>query len=215
MNRTFKALSVLLHYPTAELQDTICDIRRVLIEEGLAVEPLLTRLQEKDLFALQADYVDLFDRTPRLSLYLFEHIHGDSRDRGQAMVDLQQLYRNHGLELDTRELPDYLPLFVEFLSILPLEKARQLLGEIVHILSALKQRLEEKESPYATVLSALIGLADAAADPKAVAALRDLPDTAPEILDQAWQEEPVTFSPGCAQTGGIEQSLVFNRRRHH
>lgn len=217
--KTFKALSALLNYPTAELQEAVGDIRQVLVDERLVeaetLEPLLTQVAKDGLFDLQSRYVDLFDRTPKLSLYLFEHIHGESRERGQAMVDLHELYRRHGLELDTRELPDYLPLFVEFLSIMPLEEARRLLAETVHILSALQQRLEEKGSPYAAILSALTMLAGLEAQPHAIAALRELPDATPELLDQEWEETPVTFGPECNQTGNSEQPIVLNRRRHH
>ncbi len=211
--KTFKALSALLNYPSAELQEAAGDIRRVLTEEKRVptdtLAPLLRRLRETDLFELQADYVDLFDRTPKLSLYLFEHIHGDSRERGRAMVDLHRLYRRHGLELDTRELPDYLPLFLEFLSTLPVDEAQTLLAETVHILAALETRLAERGSEYAAVLTALVMLADTPPAPRAVAGLRNLPDAAPEILDQEWEEAPVSFGPGCDQGRDGEQPLAL------
>ncbi len=214
--KTFKALSALLNYPSAELQEAVGDIRRVLTEERQVptdtLAPLLSRLREIDLFELQADYVDLFDRTPRLSLYLFEHIHGDSRERGRAMVDLHRLYRRHGLELDTRELPDYLPLFLEFLSTLPGDEAQALLAETVHILTALETRLTERGSEYAAVLTALVKLADTQPDPRAVAGLRNLPDAAPETLDQEWEEAPVSFGPGCEQGKHMERPLAAKRK---
>ncbi|HHJ38059.1 MAG: hypothetical protein AXA67_02735 [Methylothermaceae bacteria B42] len=215
--KTLQALSVLLHYPSTELQQSVGDIRQVLANEELVAQeslgPLLRQLAEDDLLTLQARYVDLFDRTPRLSLYLFEHVHGDSRDRGQAMVDLLQLYQKHGLEIDTSELPDYLPLFLEFLATLPLPEARSLLGETAHILAALQQRLEERESHYAAVISALLTLSQAEVSPEAVSALRELPDAAPEMLDQQWEEAPVTFGPECHQVSLAEQPIVIDRHR--
>ncbi|BCX87672.1 nitrate reductase molybdenum cofactor assembly chaperone NarJ/NarW [Methylomarinovum tepidoasis] len=214
MIRTFRALSALLTYPDAELQAAIPDIRQVLEDEQLVaretLEPMLTRLETGKLLDLQVDYVDLFDRTPRLSLYLFEHIHGDSRERGQAMVNLHALYQRHGLEIGGRELPDYLPLFLEFLATRPLDEARALLGETVHILAALRQRLEERDSGYALVLQALCGLADRPPAPQALTKLRDLPDADPETLDRAWAEAPVTFGPACTAT---EQPIIFDRRK--
>jgi nitrate reductase delta subunit len=123
---------VLLSYPTEELQSAAPELSANLAEERLLPESVLTKLRgfvdeiaTTDLFDLQERYVLLFDRTRSLSLHLFEHIHGESRDRGQAMIDLSQLYERHGLMIEARELPDYLPLFLEFLSTLPLEEARQ------------------------------------------------------------------------------------------
>ena len=122
--RTYRALAALLTYPTEELVGAIEEISSTLQTEGLlsvasrrSVERLLRELRTLDLFDLQERYVTLFDRTPSLSLHLFEHVHGDSRDRGQAMVDLIELYRRHGVEIATHELPDFLPLFLEFLEI--------------------------------------------------------------------------------------------------
>ena len=130
MAKTFKVLSALLTYPTAELQAAVAEMRAVLDAEALPAaaqprpaRPLLDELATGDLYDLQERYVLLFDRTRSLSLHLFEHVHGESRDRGQAMVDLKAMYESHGLATVTSELPDYLPLFLEFLATLPQAEA--------------------------------------------------------------------------------------------
>jgi nitrate reductase molybdenum cofactor assembly chaperone len=154
MARTFKALSALLGYPTTELQSSVGEIRTVLAEEHIvprasrrALEGLLTELETEDIYDLQERYVLLFDRSRSLSLHLFEHVHGESRDRGQAMLDLAALYGRHGLIVSARELPDYLPLFLEFLSCRPVDEARLQLGEPAHIIAALADRLRRRGRP--------------------------------------------------------------------
>jgi len=206
MAQTFKALSALLSYPTAELKLAANDIRAVLSEEALApswalkqIDRLLDDLEVLDLYELQERYVFLFDRTRSLSLYLFEHVHGESRDRGQAMVDLKSLYAKHDLEIDASELPDYLPLFLEFLSQLPTDEACKLLAEPVAVLAALKERLAKRQSAYAPVFRVLEAIAGAEPDEKELTLLRAAPDEAAddlEALDRAWEEAAVIFGPG-------------------
>ncbi len=139
-HKTFKALSALLTYPTEELSAAIPEITAALAAERLvsnnAIEqlhPLLGDLCILNLYDLQERYVELFDKTRRHSLHLFEHIHGESRDRGQAMVDLVEHYQRAGLLVTANELPDFIPLFLEFLSDRPLEEVRGLLNETAHI----------------------------------------------------------------------------------
>ncbi|MBC7135158.1 MAG: nitrate reductase molybdenum cofactor assembly chaperone, partial [Oceanibaculum nanhaiense] len=131
--KSFKALSALLNYPSAELVAAMPEIRAVLTGEGLvprsslkALEPLLSSFETAELYDLQERYVLLFDRSRSLSLHLFEHVHGESRDRGQALVDLSQLYDKNGFFIVANELPDFLPLFLEFLSTLPFGEATAL-----------------------------------------------------------------------------------------
>ena len=203
MSRTFQALSALLTYPTAELQDAGPEIGLVLAEDKLLsgsvwrqLSKLMTELATGDLYDLQERYVLLFDRTRSLSLHLFEHVHGESRDRGQAMIDLKAQYEQNGLAMSAAELPDFLPLFLEFLSTLPLPEACNMLGQPAHIFAALAERLRKRHSPYEAVFRALIALA--AAKPKAdeVSALLEAPDAdASDLaaLDAAWEEEAVRF----------------------
>lgn len=205
MAKTFKVLSALLSYPTEELQEASGDVCAVLRKEAFltaatqdALERFVAEFAAADLYDLQERYIELFDRSRSLSLYLFEHVHGESRDRGQAMIDLKALYEKHGLQCPSNELPDFLPLFLEFLSTLPIEDARKLLGQIDHIRSALGERLEKRQTPYAILFNALGELAIA---PEDVQALAELPDEDPNdlaALDAQWEDEPVTFGPESA-----------------
>jgi nitrate reductase delta subunit len=205
MAKTFKVMSALLSYPTKELQQASGDMCGVLRNEALlptvtqdALEQFVAELAAADLYDLQERYVDLFDRSRSLSLYLFEHVHGESRDRGQAMIDLKSLYEKHGLLCPSNELPDFLPLFLEFLSILPIEEARKLLGQIDHIRSALSERLEKRQAPYAVLFKALGVLAVPPEDIQALAGLLDEDPNDLAALDAQWEEEPVTFGPESA-----------------
>ncbi|WP_300530543.1 nitrate reductase molybdenum cofactor assembly chaperone [Maricaulis sp.] len=204
MTRTFKIFAALLSYPTEAIQAASPEFRGVLEQEGLLpvgqqlrLGHLIDQLATGDLYDLQERYVSLFDRSKSLSLHLFEHVHGESRDRGQAMVDLQDLYARNGLEISAKELPDYLPLFLEFLSTLPLEEARALLGEPGHVLEALRDRMRKRKSIYAAVFRALLSVAatNAAAGIADIHTEDEDPDDL-EALDEAWAEEPVTFGPG-------------------
>ena len=210
MNRTLKCLSVLLSYPTKELVATVPAIREAVSAEGQVPKAELGRLlalidgfATGDLYDLQERYVLLFDRTRSLSLHLFEHVHGEGRDRGQAMVDLKAHYARHGMDLGTSELPDFLPLFLEFLSTRPLPEARALLGQPLHVLTALRQRLAKRKSPYAAALAVLEAIAETDTG-DSVETLAELPDDDPNdlaALDRAWEDQPVTFGPGAA--GGV------------
>lgn len=210
MADTYRALAVVLSYPTNETAALMPAVRSALEGERLVpgsvlrrLSPLLDQLSSFDLYDAQSGYVDLFDRTRSLSLQLYEHVHGESRDRGQAMVELLKLYSSRGLELTSKELPDHLPVFLEFLSQQPANEAAALLGEAAHVLEALRERLKKRKSAYAHVFEALLALADAERNPEALKALLQEPDEDPndlEALDKAWAEEQVTFGPdkvGC------------------
>jgi len=210
MIRTFKVLSALLSYPTSELQEAVSEMRRALDSEAIVspatladLDGLIGEIADSDLFDLEERYVVLFDRTRSLSLHLFEHVHGESRDRGQAMIDLKNLYEQSGLAIDATELPDFLPLFLEFLSTRPIGEARDLLDQTAHITVALRARLVKRESSYAAIFAALTDLA--AADPARMA-VDDFPaetDGDPDdlaALDAAWEDAPVTFGPEAAST---------------
>lgn len=208
--KTFKALSALLTYPSRDLQEAVPAIRGVLAEGVMApagiaaLEPLLASLETGDLYDLQERYVLLFDRSRTLSLNLFEHVHGESRDRGGAMVDLLETYRAGGFDLAGTELPDHLPVLLEFLSVRPLAEAREILADAGHILVALAERLARRESVYAAVLEALAALSAADSTTEEAQALLSQQDDDPEdlaALDAVWEEAQVTFGPdpnaGC------------------
>ena len=217
MPRTYRALGALLTYPTPDLRQAVGDIASVLADERLVpVEPLRGFLKEiagADIYDLQERYVDLFDRGRAVSLHLFEHVHGESRDRGQAMADLIALYGEHGLEMAPGELPDYLPLFLEFLSLLPADVARPLLAEPGAILRELADRLARRHAGYAVVMQALADLARAPAQ-----GASDIPEEDPDdlaALDAAWEETAVTFGPGAAAACGPDRLRTRLRAATH
>jgi nitrate reductase molybdenum cofactor assembly chaperone NarJ/NarW len=224
MTKTFKVLSALLAYPTAELQAAASECRDAVASERLlprAVQRqlggLVDEIATRDLYDLQECYIQLFDRTRSLSLHLFEHVHGESRDRGQAMIDLKAQYEQHGLSVSAAELPDFVPLFLEYLSILPLAEACELLGQPAHILAGLAERLQRRKSPYESVFRALVALAAMKPDHAAVAAVLDEPDADPDdlaALDAAWEDEPVAFGPGAATSckDGLIARIRASRR---
>ena len=205
-SKTFKVLSALLSYPTADLQAAAGELRASLEAEAIVpqdlagpLDSLISELATGDLYDLEERYVLLFDRTRSLSLQLFEHVHGESRDRGQAMVDLKAVYDKHGLTIGTGDLPDFVPMFLEFLSTRPREEALELLAQPAHIFAALAERLAKRQSSYEAVFRILVALA-AAPKVEAVAALlaeadADAMDLA--ALDAVWEEEPVTFGPAA------------------
>ena len=208
MRLTLRALAALLGYPSAELQANIPEIRDALAEGALPraarrrLDPLLDRLETGDLLDVQADYSELFDRSRSLSLHLFEHVHGDSRERGQAMIDLGKQYLDRGFLLDGPELPDFVPVFVEFASCLPPAEAREMLAEPAHVFAALEERLTKRGSPYAAVFGALLAAADARPDREALAELEaKAPSDDPAKIDEEWEEKAVTFT-GSHDMGG-------------
>lgn len=218
MIKTLKVLSALLAYPGADLQQAAAagELREALLAEKLlpakrraALLEFIGELAREDLYQLQARYVALFDRTRSLSLHLFEHIHGDSRDRGQAMVDLLAMYERHGMQVAARELPDYLPLFLEFLSTLPPAQAREILSQPARIIAALKQRLEKSAGAatgYAAVFAALESIAGGKSAARVVGEVFAGPGDGPgnlDALDRDWEEQAVLFGPGNATPGQV------------
>ncbi len=206
--KTLKVLSALLTYPTDDLVAAIDELKAALAREALlkpkqlaAVNALIDDIAARDLFDAQERYIMLFDRTRSLSLHLFEHVHGESRDRGQAMVDLIKVYEDGGYTPTTTELPDFLPLFLEFAATRAPAEAVELIGQPGHVLAALRERLAKRNSPYEAAFAALVALSKARLDEAALAALRAEPDPEPddlEALDAAWEDEEVTFGPGAA-----------------
>ena len=220
MIKALKALSALLTYPSAELQQASGEISETIENDATLsigvrdrLHKLLTELASDDLYDLQERYVLLFDHTRSLSLHLFEHVHGESRDRGQAMIDLKAQYEKVGLFLSAAELPDFLPLFLEFLSTLPAPEARDMLAQPAHILAAMAERLRKRRSAYEGVFRALLALAAAKPKDDEVSALLALPDpdaTDMAARDAAWQDEQVTFGPGASD--GCKDGLIARIR---
>lgn len=186
--KTFKVLSLLLMYPEPERLAALPEMHAALVEESALngnaarrMAPLFELLSDSKLIELQENYVATFDRNPSHSLHLFEHIHGESRDRGPAMIDLLEEYWKHGFDASASELPDYVPLFLEFLSLLPDGEALELLGDAVHVLALIGKKLAANGSPYAAAFQTLEALSPVAAQELAEPPVRDM-DEAMEMF---------------------------------
>ena len=218
MNRplhyTLRALALLLSYPGEPVRARVPDLVAAIDEEAALpaarrgeIQAFAAELLRGEPLEVESRYVELFDRGRSTSLHLFEHVHGDSRDRGPAMVDLHKTYASAGLRLEGRELPDHLCVVLEFASTQPAKIAKAFLGEMAHILQAIFSALRQRDSAYATLLAAVLELAG-----QKVEAVPVAPE---ESLDATW-EEPVAFD-GCSQRGqaapGQPQPIQIVRRK--
>lgn len=213
---TLRALAHLLRYPDADMRSHLVDIHTALNAENALghvrrseLDALMDRLLAEGMDA-EAVYVELFDRGRGTALHLFEHVHGDSRDRGPAMIDLVKTYEQAGLLLDPAELPDHLTVLLEFASTQPTQEARAFIGEFAHILQSIAAALSRRHSDYAAVLAAVLDLAGQPLVAQAPAAAQ-----ADEPLDASW-EEPAAFG-GCNSQGqaspGTPQPVHIMRRQ--
>ncbi|TSE28051.1 Nitrate reductase molybdenum cofactor assembly chaperone NarJ [Tepidimonas thermarum] len=209
---TLRALAFLLRYPDHEVRARAPEALQVMAEEGAVPPGRLRRLQalvanwqRQDGYDVEAAYVETFDRGRSTSLHLFEHVHGDSRERGPAMIDLLRTYEAAGLHLRSHELPDYLPVLLEFASTQPPDIARGLVGEVAHIVNAVVGALLRRRSAYADVLMAVLEACGQTVEPVE-------PDDEPG-LDASWAE-PEAFG-GCpvAAATGSERPVHLVRRR--
>ena len=201
MRKSLRILAALLGYPDARMRSHLPEMRDLLRGECVLspsrrdeLVALMDSLRRVDPLQTEAAYVELFDRGRATSLHLFEHVHGDSRDRGPAMIDLGQTYEKAGLVLAEGELPDYLPAVLEFVSTQPPREAKAFLAEMAHIFNAIFGALQQRESAYASVLGALLDLAGERAQP-----LNPVRPVADESLDESWAEPPVF--DGCSTKG--------------
>jgi nitrate reductase molybdenum cofactor assembly chaperone NarJ/NarW len=198
ITRTLRVLAHLLGYPDAALRAHLPELQAALHEEGALgrarlaeLDAFMTRLRRRRALDVEADHVELFDHGRGTALHLFEHVHGDSRDRGPAMVDLCRTYEAAGLQLRPGELPDHLTVVLQYASTQPPAEARAFLGEFAHILRVIFSALERREAAHASVLAALLELAGERAEAVAVPAEAD--------LDACWSE-PLAFD-GCSTRG--------------
>ncbi|OIQ85175.1 putative nitrate reductase molybdenum cofactor assembly chaperone NarW [mine drainage metagenome] len=223
LSRQLRALALLLDYPSDTMQAHIAELGAVLgtLEPSKpaareSLQSLIAHVAATDLMDLQAEFVDTFDRGRSTSLNLFEQVHGDSRDRGQAMVDLLAQYQEVGLDLQARELPDYLPVYLEYCSVLDSSAAREALEEVALLVTHLTVALDRRESPWVAVTSAicrLSGVSDwrtlveqqTGHEPRSPTPDRldiqskELPaDWTTTGLDAVWAEEPVDFLGACS-----------------
>lgn len=218
-----RVISLLLDYPTAELVELAPELQQIIAAAPLPptrreqLQAFVRHRTSGDLMVWQADYDVLFERGRALSLLLFEHVHGESRDRGQAMVDLMKQYREAGLDIGVKELPDYIPLYLEFLSTQGEDNLVLGLQEVAHILALLAARLEQRDSDYAVLMLALLDLSGADVNLAEVheQISNEKRDDIKEALDEVWEEEMVTFGPDSGNdacgTGGNRPSE--NQRR--
>lgn len=220
MRLTLKAFAALLGYPSPELQANIGEVERALRGEGVLartdlkrLEPLLRRFATEDLLDLQSAYSELFDRSRSLSLHLFEHVHGDSRERGQAMIDLGEQYLQGGFFLEGSELPDFVPVFLEYASCLQPADARDVVSQPTHVFAALAERLDQRGSDYAAIFHGLVSLAGARIDADARAVVdQNTPAEDAKDIDAEWEEAPVSFNLGGAHEMGGPTGVVAKIR---
>lgn len=220
-----KVISLLLDYPEQRLVEASLELSDA-VEQCFFLSPvqrqglldLIQHIAEQDLLDAQAGYLALFNRGRHVSLLMFEHVHGESRDRGQAMVDLLAQYEAAGFAIAAKELPDYIPLYLEYLASREQLDARTGLADIQHLLALLGARLEENNSPYLACFHALLQLAGV--DPtEQIAELReqiaaDPVDDSLEALDAEWEEEAITFMQGDAQSScGVATPAANHRAR--
>jgi len=214
MHYTLRALALLLSYPGEQLRAVLPEVVSAINDEAALpalrraeIQALAADLLRADPLETEARYVELFDRGRSTSLHLFEHVHGDSRERGPAMVDLAKTYESAGLRLEGRELPDHLCVVLEFASTQPPKIARAFLGEMTHILQSIFSALRQRDSAYASLLAAVLELAG-----QKVEAVPVAPE---ESLDASWAE-PVAFG-GCSTQGqaapGQPQPIQIVRRK--
>jgi len=221
--KTFKVLGLLMSYPQPAWLAHLDEFKPALREEALlprkqlrAVLALIEELRTADLYRLQEAYVATFDRGRSHCLHLFEHIHGESRDRGQAMVNLSDAYAEKGFFIDQAELPDYLPLFLEFLSLCPLAEAVALLGEPIDIMATLATRLHKRDSSYAGLFDALVALSKVKPNHEKIQQVvaGELEDDSLDALDKEWQEAAAFAGqpgqPGCGGCRTPSAGLQIN-----
>lgn len=206
--KTFKVLSLLLGYPQAEwlqqldlLEEVLSDEKSLNGKAGKKLAGLFRMMRAETLLELEQNYVATFDRNPSHSLHLFEHIHGESRDRGMAMVNLIEEYRKHGLDMDAEELPDYVPLFLEYLSQLADAEARAMLGEAVDVLGLIGCKLKANNSPYHHVFDVLESMSPVAAKALPDVPIREMEETIIQFGPSADGTDPLMV-PG-AQTAVV------------
>lgn len=212
---TLKALGALLAYPEPVLLEALPEIRSVVetdrqlgAKDRSRLMALIDELAGADPLTAQERYVELFDRGHDTSLHIFEHVHGEARDRGQALVDLNALYASHGLAIAANQLPDYLPAVLEYLSLRPPAEIREMLGDCAHVLRAIGEALIRHDSRYSAVFGALLAIAGEQALDFNMEPREPRPAEAPGI-DEEWADQPVIFGPGCTDAKPQAQVVRF------
>ncbi len=214
-----KVISRLLDYPTAEMfaaKDELVTIvekaEELTNQNRTQLLDFIEQLTSRDIFDAQESYDLLFDRGRALSLLLFEHVHGESRDRGQAMVDLMNVYKTNGFEVDSSQLPDYIPLYLEFLSEQTPEFIEEWLGDICHLLTMLSERLIDRECYYSVLFDSLVEISGQEVDRKEIAdsVKQEERDDTVEAIDKEWEDKEIRFDDPmvgeCPSSSGLQNS---------
>lgn len=214
MRKIYKTLSVLLSYPEAEWLAYLNELQEDLQAHSQHLQmlkPLFTYLSNNDLIELQENYVQLFDRTTEYALHLFEHIHGEERTRGQALVNLIEEYKSLGFTPAQNELPDYLPLFLELISLIPQAKAQSMLSEAIHVIAHIGQQLQKTSSVYTTVFEVLESLCPVCAKPLTVAPVRTMEEALIAFGTDECGIEPL-LTPSKCSNSVQQQTIQFMKK---
>jgi len=214
-----KVISRLLDYPSKELFEARDELITVVestdelsTQNRQQLVDFIRQLTDRDLYDAQESYDLLFDRGRALSLLLFEHVHGESRDRGQAMVNLMNVYKSKGFEVDSAQLPDYIPLYLEFLSEQDAAYAQEWLGDINHLMTMLSERLIDRDCYYSVLFDALIELSGVEVDREEIreTVKKEERDDTVEAIDQAWEDKEIRFDDpmtgSCPSSNGLQSS---------
>lgn len=208
--KLLKVLSLLIDYPNNELfeGEAFAQCKRIVAKSTLIspevrsqIISLIDELVEMGSLEAQSRYDGLFERGRSLSLWLFEHVHGESRDRGQAMVDLMAQYEEAGFEIGVKELPDFLPMYLEFLAYQATVieddiQIRMDIADVSHIIALLAARLGERKSLYQGCFNALLQIAGKSldmVDEYQEKISKEKRDDSLEAIDKDWEEEVVDF----------------------
>lgn len=211
-----KLISLLLDYPTAELWEEQQALIALTAEHCPSLLTFSSDYFSAPLLDRQQEWCDTFDRGRATSLLLFEHVHAESRDRGQAMVDLMEQYQAAGLQPASRELPDYLPVYLEYLSLCETEHCRQGLEDIAPLLAQLSARLSQRESPFQELFEPLLAFCGQANKREMLkqTIASEAHDDTPQVLDALWEEEQVKFigDPQCQQSAEQQHRQRFRHQ---
>ncbi|ARI08519.1 nitrate reductase molybdenum cofactor assembly chaperone [Klebsiella grimontii] len=209
-----KAIGLLMEYPDEFLWQCKEEVLSMVRRDAPLLDDFAAAMLNAPLLDKQAEWCEVFDRGRATSLLLFEHVHAESRDRGQAMVDLLAQYEKAGLVLDCRELPDHLPLYLEYLSILPEAEAREGLQNVAPILALLGGRLKQRDTPWYLLFDALLNLAGSplSSDSVTKQVKQETRDDTRQALDAVWEEEQVKFIEDNATACDSSPLQQYQRR---
>lgn len=222
MLKTYKIISLLLDYPSQEMMDALPQVKEEVAKEGLLSAALRQELDRflrasasLSLQAWQMLYVEQFDCSKTVNLYLFDHLYGNSRERGQAMVDLKEMYLRSGLSIISGELPDYLPLFLEYLSIgVSKEKASELLQAVRPILQKIERILRENDNFYVYLFTILVSLSEDISEGESEGISEEIPEKIPERMSKRMSKKTSEKNPkGISEETPRESSLFISSRK--